>query len=170
MYHVELRQFPHNLCHFNLDERELGAIVEAWTTDPWVEIEGRKWNPDKAKLKILEGPEIPLDQLTMGRGWRTAEREGTDVTERVLAAAKAAAPASQSPPRRPPRRGPAAQRSRTLRSWPTRWASSCCRCSPTDPRRYLRVAAGRRALPRALARRMPRCSPNAQSDRCCRHA
>ena len=31
MYHVELRQFPHNMCHFNLSERELlDTIVGAW--------------------------------------------------------------------------------------------------------------------------------------------
>lgn len=94
MYHIELRQFPHNLCHFNLDDGALGAIVRAWTTEPWVEIEERKWNPHQAKLRILEGPEIPLGQLTMGRGWRAAERNGTDVTDRVLGAATAAARAA----------------------------------------------------------------------------
>jgi hypothetical protein len=91
VYHIELRQFPHNLCHFNLDDGALGAIVKAWTTEPFVEVEGRKWNPNQAKLKILEGPEIPLDQLTMGRGWRVAERQGEDVSKRVLGAATQAA-------------------------------------------------------------------------------
>jgi hypothetical protein len=91
VFHIELRQFPHNLNHFNLDEQALGAIVKAWTTEPWVEIEDRKWNPHQAKLRILEGPEIPLGQLTMGRGWRAAERDGTDVTDRVLGAATEAA-------------------------------------------------------------------------------
>ncbi len=95
MYHIELRQSFHNLCHFYLDEGALGAIVKAWTTDPWVEIEGRKWNPQQARLRIIEGPELPLDQLTMGRGWRAAERQGTDVSERVLAAATEAARAAQ---------------------------------------------------------------------------
>jgi hypothetical protein len=94
VHHIELRQFPHNLCHFNLDDGALGAIVKAWTTEPFVEIEGRKWNPHTAKLTILEGPEIPLDQLTMGRGWRVAERQGKDVSERVL---KAAAEAARAP-------------------------------------------------------------------------
>jgi hypothetical protein len=104
VYHIELRQFPHNLCHFNLDNGALGAIVKAWTTEPFVEIEGRKWNPNQAKLKIIEGPEIPLDQLTMGRGWRVAERQGQDVSERVLGAATEAARAptqsvaQQAPP------------------------------------------------------------------------
>jgi hypothetical protein len=91
VYHIELRQSFHNLCHFNLDQGALGAIVKAWTTEPWVEIEGRKWNPHEAKLRIIEGPQLPLDQLTMGRGWRAAERQGTDVTQKVLAAATDAA-------------------------------------------------------------------------------
>jgi len=108
VYHIELRQFPHNLCHFNLDQGALGAIVKAWTTEPWVEIEGRKWNPFQAKLTIFEGPEIPLDQLKMGRGWRVVEHQGTDVSERILAAAteaaRAAAPGAQQavPPQAAP--------------------------------------------------------------------
>ena len=103
VFHIELRQFPHNLCHFNLDDAALGAIVKAWTTEPFVEIEERKWNPNTAKLKILEGPEIPLDQLTMGRGWRVAERQGEDVSERVLTAAKEAAraPSAGAPQQAP---------------------------------------------------------------------
>jgi hypothetical protein len=90
VYHVELRQFPHNLCRFNLDDRALRAIVEPWTREPWVELGERKWTPHQAKLTVLEGPHIPLDQLSMGRGWRVAERRSEDVTERVLAAAKQA--------------------------------------------------------------------------------
>ena len=106
MYHIELRQFPHNLCHFNLDNGALGAIVKAWTSEPFVEIEERKWNPNTAKLKILEGPEIPLDQLTMGRGWRVAERQGQDVSERVLGAAtESARAATQGTPQQAPSDG-----------------------------------------------------------------
>jgi hypothetical protein len=104
VYHIELRESFHNLCHFNLDSGALGAIVKAWTTEPWVEIEGRKWNPDRAKLRIIEGPELPLDQLTMGRGWRAAERQGKDVSERVLADATEAARAAA---RRAPQQGAA---------------------------------------------------------------
>ena len=29
MYHVELRQFPHNMCKFNLSERELLDTIAA---------------------------------------------------------------------------------------------------------------------------------------------
>src|SRR5271156_6240606 len=99
MYHVELRQFPHNFCHFNLSDAELAAIVEPWRRGQPIEVGDRKWNPHQAKLRILEGPELDLQELSMGRGWRTAERRSREVTDRVLATA----PTPPAPP--PP--GPA---------------------------------------------------------------
>ncbi len=91
MYHVELRQFPHNFCRFNLTEAELReAVLDAWARGEWIEFGERKWNPQQAKLIVLEGPQIPLEQLSMGRGWRIAEREGKDVTEQLIAAAHSA--------------------------------------------------------------------------------
>jgi hypothetical protein len=89
MYHVELRQFPHNFCRFNLTETELReAVLDAWARGEWIEFGERKWNPHQAKLMVVEGPRIPLEQLSMGRGWRIAEREGEDVTEQLLAATR----------------------------------------------------------------------------------
>ena len=91
MYHVELRQFPHNFCRFNLTETELReAVLDAWARGEWIEFGERKWNPHQAKLIVVEGPQIPLEQLSMGRGWRIAEREGKDVTEQLIAAAHSA--------------------------------------------------------------------------------
>ncbi|HEV3071110.1 MAG TPA: hypothetical protein VGY76_06770 [Solirubrobacteraceae bacterium] len=88
-YHIELRQFPHNLCSFNLTEQELYAtIVEPWAREQWIELGERKWNPHQAKLTVLEGPHLPVEQLSMGRGWRSAQRTGREVTERLLAAVK----------------------------------------------------------------------------------
>jgi hypothetical protein len=88
MYHVELRQFPHNFCRFNLTETELHeAVLDAWARGEWIEFGERKWNPQQAKLIVVEGPRIPLEQLSMGRGWRIVEREGKDVTEQLVAAA-----------------------------------------------------------------------------------
>jgi hypothetical protein len=88
VYHVELRHFPHNMCRFNLDEAALRPIVEAWVRGQEFEFGERTWSPQQARITILEEPQLPLGQLTMGRGWRVAEREGTDVTERVLAAVR----------------------------------------------------------------------------------
>jgi hypothetical protein len=91
MFHIELRQFPHNMCHFNMTERELfDTIVDGWAREQWIEMGDRKWNPHQSKLIVLEGPQIPVEQLSMGRGWPTAQRQGEDVTERVIAQAKQA--------------------------------------------------------------------------------
>jgi hypothetical protein len=103
MYHVELHQFPHNMSRFNLTDAELDMIVQPWAREQLVEFGERKWSPQQARLTILDGPRIPLEQLTMGRGWRAAQRQSEDVTEAVLAAARealaAAAPAPPLPPR-----------------------------------------------------------------------
>jgi hypothetical protein len=94
MFHVEMRQFPHNFCRFNLGEAELRAIVDPWVREQVVDFGERRWRPHEAQLTILEGPELALGELTMGRGWRAAQRAGEDITERVLAAASVAAQAA----------------------------------------------------------------------------
>ncbi len=92
MFHIELRQFPHNMCHFNMTEEDLfDSIVDGWAREQWIEMGDRKWNPHQSKLVVLEGPRIPVEQLSMGRGWPTAQRQSEDVTERVIARAKQAA-------------------------------------------------------------------------------
>ncbi len=102
MYHVELRQFPHNSNRFNLTERELRAtILDAWARGEWIEFGERKWSPHQATLTVLEGPELPLQQLSMGRGWRNAKRQGRDVTEELLAADRSG-PGSTSSVNSPP--------------------------------------------------------------------
>ncbi len=98
VYHIELRQFPHNLCHFNMTAEELdAAVVEPWARDQWIEMGERKWSPHQAKLTVLESPYIPVEDLSMGRGWRAAQRRGRDVTERVLAAARERMAGAQTP-------------------------------------------------------------------------
>ena len=90
VYHVELRHFPRNLCHFNMGAAELqSAILEPWAADRMFDLGDLRWDPRQARLTILEGPRIPSDQLTMGRGWSTAKRQGADVTAQLLAAAGA---------------------------------------------------------------------------------
>jgi hypothetical protein len=89
VFHLQLRQFPHNHCQFNLSEQELAPVVDAWAQDRWVSFGERKWSPHQAKLTIVEGPHIALAALSMGRGWRQVEREGEDVTQRLLERARA---------------------------------------------------------------------------------
>jgi hypothetical protein len=98
MYHIQLRQFPNNMCHFNMTERELlDAVVEGWARGQWIEVGERKWNPHQAKLTVLKGPEIPVEQLSVGRGWPKAQHEGEDVTERMVAQAKQASQPAMVP-------------------------------------------------------------------------
>ncbi len=75
------------MCRFNLSAPELRAtILEPWAQDRWIEFGERKWSPHQAKLTVLEGPRIPVAQLTMGRGWRAAQHAGREVTDELLAA------------------------------------------------------------------------------------
>jgi hypothetical protein len=98
MYHVEMRQFPHNFCRFNLTDAELRPVLDPWVREKVVEFGERKWSPHEARLTILEGPELALRDLTMGRGWRAAQRASEDVTERMLAAAAHAAQITDARP------------------------------------------------------------------------
>jgi hypothetical protein len=84
VYHIELRQFPHNFCRFNLTDRELRELAVPWARGEWVEAGDRKWTPHQATLTVLEGERIPVNQLSIGRGWRNARRRSEDVTDRVL--------------------------------------------------------------------------------------
>ena len=88
MFHVELRQFPHQTRAFNLTREELDArIVRPWVAGEAVVLDDRKWPPERSRLTIYEGPVLAGDKLGLGRGWANATREGEDVTARVLAEA-----------------------------------------------------------------------------------
>jgi len=88
VYHVELAHFPHQAHAFNLSPEELDAtMVRPWVHGEVVEFGERRWSPERAKLTIYEGPELPTDEMSMGRGWPNVTRSGVDVTDRILAAA-----------------------------------------------------------------------------------
>jgi hypothetical protein len=91
MFHVELRQFPHNFNRFNLSESELAPVLAAWVAQACVELGERLWDPRQATLTVIEGERLSMPELAMGRGWRNAQRRGSDVTARVLAQARAGA-------------------------------------------------------------------------------
>jgi hypothetical protein len=88
VYHFELRKFPHTVSRFNQGEQQVQALVARWVTEEWIDVAERKWNVNEAKLTVLEGPELSLQEMAMNRGWRNAMRRSEDVTERVLAAAR----------------------------------------------------------------------------------
>ena len=94
VYHLELRQFPHVARVFNLTRDELEAkFVRPWVGGAMIDHDDRRWAPERSKLKILEGPELRADELGMGRGWASATRSGTDVTDAVIAHARRGAEA-----------------------------------------------------------------------------
>lgn len=90
MFHVELRKGAKALWRYNLSEGELLLkILEPWVTGRWFELGEHEWNARESQIKILEAPELPIGQLTMGRGWSVVQRKGVDVTERMLELARA---------------------------------------------------------------------------------
>jgi hypothetical protein len=110
VYHFELRKFPHTVSRFNQTEQQMLALAVPWTREEWVEVGERKWNVNETTLTVLEGPELSLQDLSMNRGWRNARRRSTDVTERVIAAARAAGATA----RQPSPMGPAVGREATV--------------------------------------------------------
>jgi hypothetical protein len=90
VYHVELREFPHNTHAYNLDlERLRATVLDFFVRGEIFELGGQQWIPARTKIAILEGDELPLHALSMGRGWNNARRHGKDVTAELLAAAQA---------------------------------------------------------------------------------
>lgn len=99
MFHIELREPPHSVHRFNLSERELReTVLKPWARGERIEVGERTWSAEAGAIIVLEGPEIPIGQLTMNRGWSVAQRKGRDVTERALASVReeqgASAPAT----------------------------------------------------------------------------
>jgi hypothetical protein len=96
VFHVELRRFPNVARLFNLGDAELRArILLPWVQETPIELDDRRWVADeKTRLTIYEGPEIPTEQRGLGRGWANAQRDGEDVTAKLLGAVRDAAPAA----------------------------------------------------------------------------
>ena len=90
MYHIELREFPRNMNRFNLSGTQIGAILVPWAQREPVDVNGESWDPKQATIIVIEGPEIPIHRLSMGRGWPLAQRQGEEVTARVLEEARRA--------------------------------------------------------------------------------
>ncbi len=89
MFHVELRQFPHVTRAFNLTREELRArITEPWVAQTPIDLNDRRWTPEKTRLTILEGPELRPDEIGLGRGWANAGRGGKEVTAALVGEAE----------------------------------------------------------------------------------
>jgi hypothetical protein len=96
VYHLQLQKSLNTACAFNLGEAELSAILEPWSRGQPVELGERRWNPLESRLTVIEGPHLATQDLSMGRGWRAAERRGEDVTARMLARTNAPGRPSQA--------------------------------------------------------------------------
>ena len=89
MYHLELRQFPHVARIFNLSREELETrFVRPWIGGSMIDHDDRRWAPERSRLKILEGPALRKEELGLGRGWASATKNSTDVTDTVIAQAR----------------------------------------------------------------------------------
>ena len=89
MFHVELRQFPHQTRAFNLSREELDErIVGPWIEGEVIEMDDYRWLPDRATLTIYEGPFLDPADMGLGRGWQNVTRKGRDVTQEVLIEAR----------------------------------------------------------------------------------
>ncbi len=89
MFHVELRQRPHVARAFNLEEQEVtNGFLGPLVTGRALTYSDQEWDPKKTRLTVIEGPELRLEEMGMGRGWANAQRSGTDVTERLMSRAR----------------------------------------------------------------------------------
>jgi hypothetical protein len=89
MFHVELRQFPHVTRAFNLTREELHSrILGPWVAGATIDLNDRRWPPEKTRLTILEGSELRPDEIGLGRGWASAGKDGEDVTAALVGEAE----------------------------------------------------------------------------------
>jgi hypothetical protein len=96
VFHVELRQFPNVARAFNLSGEELQRrFLAPWVTGRSIELDERRWSPEKARLKIYEGPALRPEEIGMGRGWGNVTQSGREVTDRLLEQAQQALAPSQ---------------------------------------------------------------------------
>jgi hypothetical protein len=89
-FHIEVATGRRHARSFNLTEEELGrTVLDPWLSDRPILLGDRKWtrNDEDARLLILEGPELSIQDLAFSQGWANAGRSATDVTARLLEAA-----------------------------------------------------------------------------------
>jgi hypothetical protein len=90
-FHVEISSgLRHRARAFNLDERKLrGTILAPWMQGRRISLGDKDFEPRDSKLIVLEGPELADTDLSMGRGWSSAEKTADNVTRRLIDAASA---------------------------------------------------------------------------------
>jgi hypothetical protein len=89
-FHIEVAGGRRRARSFNLTEEELGrTVLDPWLSDRPILLGDRRWtrSDEESRLRILEGPELSVQDLAFSQGWSNAERSATDVTATVLEAA-----------------------------------------------------------------------------------
>jgi hypothetical protein len=98
-FHIEVATGRRHARSFNLTEEELGrTVLDPWLSDRPVLLGDRKWTRgDEGTLRILEGPQLSVQDLAFSQGWANAERSSADVTATVLEAATEGRRAQRGP-------------------------------------------------------------------------
>jgi hypothetical protein len=97
-FHIEVNTGRRHARSFNLTDEELRrTVLDPWLAGRAVLLGDRKWTRDDGTLRILEGPELSIQDLAFSQGWANAERSAADVTATVLGGATEAKLASRGP-------------------------------------------------------------------------
>jgi hypothetical protein len=98
-FHIEVAGGRQHARSFNLTEEELGrTVLDPWLSGRPILLGDRRWiRDDETSLRILEGPELSVQDLAFSQGWPNAERAATDVTATVLETAAEGRRAQRGP-------------------------------------------------------------------------
>jgi hypothetical protein len=98
-FHIEVATGKLHARSFNLTEEELGrTVLDPWLAGRPILLGDRKWTrDDETSLRILEGPELSVQDLAFSQGWANAQRSSTDVTATTLEAATEGRRAQRGP-------------------------------------------------------------------------
>jgi hypothetical protein len=98
-FHIEVATGRQHARSFNLTEEELGrTVLDPWLSGRPILLGDRRWTRDEdSRLRILEGPELSIQDLAFSQGWANAQRSSTDVTVTVLEAATEGRRAQRGP-------------------------------------------------------------------------
>lgn len=97
-FHIELSTGRQHARSFNLTDEELRrTVIVPWLSGRAVLLGDRKWTRDDGELKILEGPELSVQDMAFSQGWANAQRSSADVTATVLGGATEEQQAKRGP-------------------------------------------------------------------------
>jgi len=98
-FHIEVATGRQHARSFNLTAEELGrTVLDPWLSGRPILLGDRRWTRGgESRLRILEGPELSVQDLAFSQGWANAERASSDVTATVLEAAAEGRRAQRGP-------------------------------------------------------------------------